>query len=86
MSTPSGPLKLSDPLGEEKFYNARADISGDYTKAEVVSSEPNSICIVCIVKDWDHQHPGDFDVEERQCLFVRQEMYTLLCIKLIPTP
>ena len=64
MSTPSGPLKLTGPLGEEKFYNARADISGDYTKAEVISSEPKSVWVVYTVKEWDHQHPGDRDVEE----------------------
>ena len=64
MSTPSGRLKLKGLSGEETFYNARADISGDYTKAEVVPSEPKSFWVVYTVKDWDHQHPGDRDVEK----------------------
>ena len=64
MSTPSGPLKLKGPLGEETFYNTRANISGDYTKAEVISSEPKSVWVVYTVEEWDHQHPGDRDVEK----------------------
>ena len=64
MSTPSGPLKLTGPLGEQKFYNTQSSIAGDYRTAEVLSSNPRSLWVVYTVTEWDHNHPGDRDVEK----------------------
>ena len=65
MSTLSGPILLTSPSGEQRmFYKDQVDISGDYTRAEVLSSEPKSLWVVYTVTEWDRYHPGDRDVEK----------------------
>ena len=66
MQAPSDPLRLTSPLGETTIYNSNANISGNFTKAEVVvdSSEPKSLWVIYNVPKFDQDHPEDRKTEE----------------------
>ena len=66
MQAPSDPLRLTSTIGEKTIYNSNANISGNFTKAEVVyeSGEPKSFWVIYSVPNFDHDHPNDRKTEE----------------------